>query len=156
MMDEYEIGLIAHGKAVTTRGTRSHVDFNFSCLFSTYEYHENMLLRVNSRPSIRRSSISIGLDKFMSYEDSIELIDQELRNWPVLDGQESERREVIEMALHAANRILGSMPPKHNVLVIPLCIEIACHCVVDENRAMVLLPSSIESLKIKTDKGCSI
>ncbi|KZV38824.1 hypothetical protein F511_21826 [Dorcoceras hygrometricum] len=92
----------------------------------------------------------------MSYEDSVETIDQELRNWPVLDGQESDRRELIEMALHAANGVLGYMPPKHNVVVIPLCIEIACHCVVDENRTMDLLPSSIESLKIKTDESCSI
>ncbi|KZV19707.1 hypothetical protein F511_41889 [Dorcoceras hygrometricum] len=141
---------------VMTRGARSHVEFNFLCNLSVYEYYDNMLVRFNEQPSIRRGSIHIGLDRSMSHQELLEILDQQLRDWPVLDVEELNRRRLIEDSLNIAEFLLNTMPPRHNVLVIPLRIDIVSHrAIAMEEPDLRMVPatvSSIESLNITTAK----
>ncbi|KZV31835.1 hypothetical protein F511_25948 [Dorcoceras hygrometricum] len=156
-MEGNYIGLFVQDMdVVMTHGARSHVEFNFLCNLSVCEYYDNILVRFNVQPSIRRSSIHIYLDRSMSHQELLEIFDQQLRDWPVLDVQELDRRHLIEAALNAAAYLLSSMPPRHNVLVFPLIIDIVSHrAVAMEEPDFGMVPtrdSSIESLNITTAK----
>ncbi|KZV31836.1 hypothetical protein F511_25949 [Dorcoceras hygrometricum] len=156
-MEGNYIGLfVEHMDVVMTRGARSRVEINFLCNLSVHEYYDNMLVRLNTQPSIRHCSIHIDLDRSMSHQELVEMFDQQLREWPVLDVQELNRRRLIEDALNIAEFLLGTMPPRHNVLVIPLRIDIVSHrAIVMEEPDLRMVPamvSSIESLNITTAK----
>ncbi|KZV38819.1 hypothetical protein F511_21821 [Dorcoceras hygrometricum] len=163
-MEGNYIGLFVQDMdVVMTRGARSHVEFNFLCNLSVCEYYDNILVRFNAQPSIRRRSIHIYLDRSMSHQELLEIIDQQLRDWPVLDVQELDRRQLIEAALNTASYLLSSMHLQHNVLVIPLVIHIVSHrAIAMEGPDLRMVPatvSSIESLNIttaKAEQNCSI
>ncbi|KZV57034.1 hypothetical protein F511_20003 [Dorcoceras hygrometricum] len=147
-MEDNFIGLfVEEMDVVMTRGARSHVEFNFLCNLSVCEYYDNMLVRFNVQPSIRRGSIHIGLDRSMSHQELLEIFDQQLRDWPILDVQELNRRRLIEDALNTAVFLLNTMPPRHNVLVITYSIDIVSHrAIVIEEPDLGMVPATVSSI----------
>ncbi|KAL0408672.1 UNVERIFIED_CONTAM: E3 ubiquitin-protein ligase [Sesamum radiatum] len=85
--------------------------------------------------------IHLGLQQFLSHERAREIIDTELKHWPVWG---EERRKLLDFAMEKTRQAVISTPPDHNLIHIDFRVSVIHKHIYDERVVNRILQQSME------------